>query len=122
MLTAGLSGDIFDTRSYERHPLALAIWVLPGKTYIHQSIPSLPEVTVRDRADGFAQLTLDARGDRDHQADQLPLDGRNLLERQLVVPILVGPVAPDEVLEEKGAGQPDVVGIGVGGGDLEKLQ
>jgi hypothetical protein len=27
-----------------------------------------------------------------------------------------------KVLEEKGAGQPDVVGIGFGGGDLEELQ
>lgn len=102
--------------------LTLAIWAALKKTYVHQGIPSLPKVTIRDRADGFTQLALDARGYRDHQTDQLPLDGRNLVERQLVVPILVGPVALDKVLEEKRARQPDVVRVGFGGGDLEELQ
>jgi len=42
--------------------------------------------------------------------------------RQLVVAILVGPVAPDEVLEEEGARKSRILQEAVGRDDLEQRE
>lgn len=81
----------------------------------------LPEITVRDRANGLTQLSLDPRRNRDHQIDQLALDRCNLIQRQLVVSILVCPIPLNEVLEAEGAGKANIVGEGVRCSDLEEL-
>jgi hypothetical protein len=70
-----------------------------GATYINQSIPPLPEVTVGDHTNGLTQLALNAWGNRDHQGDQLALESSNFILLQLVISIFIGPVALDEILE-----------------------
>jgi hypothetical protein len=123
MLVAG-SFDSFETRSWKgnqtvsQHDRARLSAV---STYIHKGIPALPEVTVGDHTDGIAQLRLDTGRHSDHQADQLALDGRNLLQRELVVSILVCPVALNEVLEAKGTSEANLVRGGRGRRDVEEL-
>lgn len=91
-------------------------------TYIHQGVPSLPEVTVRNHADRLTQLRLDTRWHRYHQADQLLLDGRNLLLLQLVISILIRPVSFNKVLKAQSACQASIVGERSGRCNMEKLQ
>lgn len=81
--------------------------------YIDQCVPSLPEITIRNHTDGITQLRLNARRTRNHQRDDLPLDRNDLILRQLVISFLVCPVALDEVLEEQGAGEASLIGIGL---------
>lgn len=90
-------------------------------TYIYESIPSFPEITVSDNTDGFTQLGLNSRRNRNHQGDQLTLDGCNLLLWKLVVAIFIGPVALNEVLEAKGASKTNIVGRSSGCRDLKEL-
>ena len=90
-------------------------------TYIHKGIPALPEITVGNHTDGITQLRLNAGGHRDHQADQFALDGRDLLQRELVVSILVRPITLDEVLKAKGTSEADVVRRGRGRRDVKEL-
>jgi hypothetical protein len=97
------------------------IITLDWTTYIHESLPLLPEVTVGDHTDGLTQLALNAWRDRDHQVDQLALEGLDLIALQLVVSVLIGPVPLDEVLEAKGTSKACVVGRGIRCGDVKKL-
>lgn len=90
------------------------LWVVGSEArykVVDQSIPTLPEIRVGDDADGLSQLGLDGGRHRDHEANNLTLDGGDLVLRKLVVAILVGPGAADEVLEEEGGGQPCCVRI-----------
>lgn len=96
------------------------VWLLA--TYVHKGVPSLPEVTVRNHADRLAQLCLDTRRHRDHQADQLLLDGRHLVLLQLVVPILVRPVPFNKVLKTQSTCQASIVRERSGRGNMEELQ
>jgi hypothetical protein len=84
-------------------------------------LPALPEVTIGDHTNGFTKLALNARRDRDHQGDQLALEGLHLLALQLVVSILIGPVALDEILEAKGTSKTCVVWCSIRCGDVKKL-
>lgn len=68
-------------------------------TYIHERIPSLPEVTVGNDTDCFPQLSLDSRRNGNHQADQFTLDGSHLVGCKFVVAIFVGPIPFDKVFE-----------------------
>jgi hypothetical protein len=90
-------------------------------THIHKGIPPLPEITVGDNTDGLTKLRLDSRRHGKHQGNELTLDGGNLGLWQLVVSIFIDPLALDEVLEAKGAGKTNIVGMGSGGRDLEEL-
>ena len=92
------------------------------KTYIHQGIPSLPEITVSNHTDGLSQLGLDTRRNRYHQTDQFLLDGGDLIQLELVVSIFIRPVSLDKILKAQGTGQASVVGEGSGRRDVEELQ
>lgn len=72
---------------------------VPSTTYIHQVIPSLPEVTISDHTDGLSQLGLNTSRDRNHQTDQFLLDSSDLVQLKLVVSIFIRPVSLNEVLE-----------------------
>lgn len=74
------------------------------KTYIHQGIPSLPEITVSNHTDGLSQLGLDTRRNRYHQTDQFLLDGGDLIQLELVVSIFIRPVSLDKILKAQGTG------------------
>lgn len=92
------------------------------KTYIHQGIPSLPEITVSNHTDGLSQLGLDTRRNRYHQTDQFLLDCGDLIQLELVVSIFIRPVSLDKILKAQGTGQASVVGEGSGRRDVEELQ
>lgn len=88
----------------------------------HEGLPLLPEVAVGDGADGLTELGLQVRRHADHQADQLALDGIDLVLGQQVDAILVDPVALDVILEVQGAGEADGRGEGIARDDLKKAQ
>lgn len=90
-------------------------------TYIDKSIPSLPEITVGDHTDGLTKLRLNSRRHRKHQGNQLTLDGCDLSLWKLVVSIFIDPLALDKILEAKGAGKTNIVGMGSGSRDLKEL-
>lgn len=94
----------------------------PMSTYIDKCIPSLPEITVGNHTDSFAQLSLNRGRDRDHQIDQFALDCFHLVLRKFPLSIFVSPVALDKILEAEGASKANVAGIRVGGRDMEQLQ
>ena len=71
----------------------------------HQGVPSLPEVRVGDQADSFTQLCLDGRGTGDHEADQLLLDGDDLILGQQVLAVAVDIAEADEVFEVQSRGE-----------------
>lgn len=90
------------------------LWVVGGEAryeVVDQRVPALPEVRVCNDADGLAQLCLNGIGHRDHEANNLTLDGRDLVLGKLVVAILIGPAAADEILEEESCRQTCRVGI-----------
>jgi len=70
---------------------------------IHKSIPPLPEITVCNNTDCLSQLRLYRWWHPYHESNQLALNRRHLILRKLVIAILICPIPPDEVLEEKGA-------------------
>jgi len=72
---------------------------LSATTYIHQVVPSLPEITVGNHTDGLSQLGLNTSRDRNHQTDQFLLDSSDLVQLKLVVSIFIRPVSLNEVLE-----------------------
>lgn len=90
-------------------------------TYIYQSIPTLPEITVGNHTDRLTKLGSDRRRNRNHQSDQLTLDGRNLIQRQLVFAIFICPAALNEVLEAQSARKAEVARVRIGCGNMEKL-
>lgn len=57
--------------------------------YINKSIPSLKEVALRNDADSLSQLHLEVRWDRDHESDDLTLDGQHIGLRQLVSSVFI---------------------------------
>ena len=95
---------------------------LSATTYIHQVVPSFPEITVGNYTDGLSQLGLNTSRDRNHQTDQLLLDSSDLVQMKFVVAIFIRPVSLNEVLEAQSAGKPGVVGIGSGSGDVKERQ
>lgn len=109
-------------------------------TDVDQRVPSLVEVAVCNDADGLTELCLNGGRDRDHQPDQLALDGYDLGLWQLVVSILVlvcvssyrrvewggcrgaayCPIAFYEVFEEKGACEAGCVWVRGRGDNVEE--
>lgn len=123
LLAGGFFGCSLETRSYKRWLVSVEHDRIGSlATYIHKGVPSLPEVTVRNHTDCLSQLRLDTRRDRNHQTDQLLLNGRDLLQLQFVVSIFICPVSLDEVFKAQGACQASIVGERSGRGDVEKLQ
>ena len=96
--------------------------MLAWRAYIHQGIPSLPEITVSNHTDSLTQLSLYTKRNRDHQTDQFLLDSIDLIQLKLVISIFIRPVSLDKILEAQGAGQASVVGEGSGRCDVEELQ
>ena len=81
------------------------VWREARNQVVDQSVPSHPEVAVGNGADGFTKLCLQVGRDRDHEPNKLAFNGGDLVLGQLVIAILVHPVALDEVLEVEGGGQ-----------------
>lgn len=63
------------------------------QAYINESIPSLPEIAVGDGTDSSTELCLNLWRAGDHQIDQFALDDDNVRLDQLVIAILISPVA-----------------------------
>jgi len=60
-----------------------------ARAYLCECVPPPPKVRVGNDADSLAELALDGRWRRDHEADEALLDGADLILRQLVVAFFV---------------------------------
>ena len=58
-------------------PLSIEI----SATHVNECVPLLPEITIGNHTDRIAQLVLDARWYRDHQANEFPFDGNDFFLR-----------------------------------------
>ena len=96
--------------------------VVCKSAYIYQRIPAFPEVAVGDQADRLTQLRLDCRWYGDHKSNKLALDRNHLILLKLIVPLFIGPISLDKVLEEQGTRQASVEREGIGRCDLKEQQ
>lgn len=60
-----------------------------GRNHLCKRIPSPPKIGVCNDANGFAQLLLNVGRARNHQTDELLLDGLDLILGDFVVALLV---------------------------------
>lgn len=58
-------------------------------TYVHEGVPSFPEVAVGYDPNSVAELVLDIWRHRDHEPNELLFYCRYFFLRELVVPILI---------------------------------
>jgi hypothetical protein len=88
LFVVGLSGVKRETRSYTNVSYTLSVGSVVN-TYIHEGVPSFPEVAVRYDPNGVAELVLDIWGYRDHEPNELLFYCRDFFLRELVISILI---------------------------------